>query len=144
MRLTVYTDYSLRLLIYVALKGDELSTIQEIADAYGISRNHLMKVAHKLGRHGVLETVRGRNGGLRLARSSEEIGLGDIVRLTEDDFTLVECFNTATNGCVITQPCRLRGVLTQALKAYLAVLDNYSLADLTAGRAGLSRVLFAA
>ena len=87
MRLTVYTDYSLRVLMYASLKGGALATIQEVADVYGISKAHLMKVAYELGRHGFLETVRGRNGGLRLGRAANEIGLGDIVRVTEGDFS---------------------------------------------------------
>ena len=141
MRLTAYTDYSLRLLMYAALKDPELVTIQEVADIYGISRNHLMKVAFQLGRHGFLETVRGRGGGLRLARKPDKIGLGEIIRATEEDFTMVECFNPATNSCAIIKPCRLRGVLGRALNAYLAVLDEYTLADLTARHPALARVL---
>jgi Rrf2 family nitric oxide-sensitive transcriptional repressor len=142
MRLTTYTDYSLRVLMYVAMK-DGLSTIQEIADAYNISKNHLMKVTLELGRHGLLETVRGRNGGLRLAGSPDKIGLGDVVRLMEEDFAMVECF-TKGNGCIITAPCRLKGILSDALAAYLAVLDRYTLADLTKRNSNLARTLFAA
>jgi Rrf2 family nitric oxide-sensitive transcriptional repressor len=142
MHLTTYTDYSLRVLMYVAMR-DGLSTIQEIADAYGISKNHLMKVAFELGRHGFLETVRGRKGGLKLARPPEDINLGDVIRLTEDDFAMVECFG-AGNSCIITAPCRLKGVLAEALKAYLAVLDRYTLADLTKRNSSLARTLFAA
>jgi Rrf2 family nitric oxide-sensitive transcriptional repressor len=141
MRLTVYSDYSLRLLMYLALHGKELVTIGEIAAVYGISRNHLMKVAFQLGRHGILQTVRGRNGGLRLARKPESIGLGEVVRITEEDFAQVECFDPATNRCSITAPCRLRGVLARALDAYLAVLDEYTLADLTRRNPALSRLL---
>lgn len=141
MRLTTYTDYSLRLLMYVALKDGELATIQEVADVYDISRNHLMKVAYELGKHGILETVRGRNGGLRLARKPADICLGEVVRITEEDFTMVECFDPKTNACVITRPCRLKGVLSKALKAYLAVLDEYTLADLTERHPLLARVL---
>ncbi|HWF89886.1 MAG TPA: Rrf2 family transcriptional regulator [Pyrinomonadaceae bacterium] len=141
MRLTTYTDYSLRLLMYVALKDGELATIQEVADVYDISRNHLMKVAYELGKHGILETVRGRKGGLRLARKPADICLGEVVRITEEDFTMVECFDPKTNACVITRPCRLKGVLSKALKAYLAVLDDYTLADLTERHPLLARVL---
>jgi Rrf2 family nitric oxide-sensitive transcriptional repressor len=144
MRLTFYTDYSLRLLMYSALKGNDLVTIKEVSDVYGISKNHLMKVAFKLGRAGFLETVRGRNGGVRLARKSEQIGLGEVVRVTEEDFTMVECFDPATNSCAITRPCRLRGVLSKALNAYLAVLDEYTLADLTERHPGLSQLLLSA
>ena len=142
MRLTTYTDYGLRLLMYVALKGGELATIQEVADAYGISKNHLMKVAYNLGQHGYLETVRGRGGGLRLARRPEKIGLGDVIRRMEDDFALVECFEP-TNTCCIAPACRLKGILGEALKAYLAVLDRYTLADLSDHKTNLARMLLA-
>jgi Rrf2 family nitric oxide-sensitive transcriptional repressor len=144
MRLTSYSDYSLRLLMYAALKADRLVTIQEVADAYDISKNHLMKVAFQLGRHGILETVRGRNGGLRLARKPEQIGLGEVVRVTEEDFTMVECFDRATNSCAIIGPCRLRGILRKALNAYFVVLDEFTLADLTQGNPILSRTLLSA
>ena len=141
MRLTFYSDYSLRLLMYAALRPGQLITIQEVADAYGISKNHLMKVAFELGRKGFLETVRGRGGGLRLARPPEKIGVGEVVRAMEEDFTMVECFDPSINQCVITGPCRLRGVLSRALKAYFAVLDEYTLADLAGQNPSLSRVL---
>jgi len=144
MRLTSYSDYSLRLLMYAALRADRLVTIQEVADAYDISKNHLMKVAFQLGRYGILETVRGRNGGLRLARKPEQIGLGEVVRITEEDFTMVECFDRATNSCVIIRPCRLRGILRKALNAYFVVLDDFTLADLTQGNPLLSRALLSA
>ena len=142
MRLTSYTDYGLRLLIYVALKGDDLATIQEVADAYAISKNHLMKVAYHLGLYGFLETVRGRGGGLRLAQAPENIRLGDVVRRMEDDFALVECFEPS-NACRITRACRLKGILGEALEAYLSVLDRYSLADLMGQQTALEKVLLA-
>jgi Rrf2 family nitric oxide-sensitive transcriptional repressor len=141
MRLTLYSDYSLRLLMYAAMKDPGLVTIQEVADTYRISRNHLMKVAFQLGRDGFLETVRGRGGGLRLARQPEKIGLGEIIRSTEDDLALVECFTPASNTCAIIKACRLRGALSRALGAYLAVLDEYTLADLTARNPALERIL---
>ena len=109
----------------------EVVAINDIAESYCISKNHLMKVAFDLGRKGYLETVRGRGGGMRLSRPPARISLGEVVRAVEDDFTMVECFNPETNRCVITGPCRLRGALSKALKAYLAVLDEYTLADLT-------------
>jgi Rrf2 family nitric oxide-sensitive transcriptional repressor len=143
MKLTFYSDYSLRLLMYVTVKHDGLVTIQEVADAYGISKNHLMKVAFELGRKGFLETVRGRGGGLRLARPAEKIGVGEVVRAMEEDFTMVECFAPAANRCVIAGPCRLRGALSRALKAYFAVLDEYTLADLAGQNPVLARVLAA-
>jgi Rrf2 family nitric oxide-sensitive transcriptional repressor len=130
--------------MYAALKPDALITIQDVAEAYGISKNHLTKVAFDLGRAGFVETVRGRNGGLRLAKKPEEIGLGDVLRITESRSVLVECFNPKTNSCVISAPCRLKGVLARALKAWFAVLDEYTLADLTDKNTGLSRILMTA
>jgi len=130
MRLTHYTDFSLRVLTYLGLRPDRLVTINEIAGAYGISRNHLMKVVQHLGQIGVIETVRGRSGGIRLARSPDLIGIGDVVRRMEDDFQIVACFGEGDGGCVIAPACRLAGVLDRALKAFLEVLDGYTLADL--------------
>lgn len=131
MRLTNYTDYSLRMLIYLgSVKNDKLASIQEIANAYQISKNHLMKVAHELGKKGYIETIRGRNGGLRLAHLPEEINIGEVVRSTEEDFNLVECFDKKNNTCVISPACRLKHVLHNALSAYFEVLDGYQLADL--------------
>ncbi|TDL31317.1 Rrf2 family transcriptional regulator [Jeotgalibacillus sp. S-D1] len=131
MKLTLYTDYSLRVLIYLASKKEqERSNIQEIANAYQISKNHLMKVTHELGKMGIIETVRGRNGGIRLAKRPEEINIGAIVRKTEEDFHLVECFDPENNQCVITPVCGLKHVLHKALEAYFIVLDDYTLKDL--------------
>ncbi len=142
MRLTLYTDYSLRLLMYCAQAQGRLVTIQEVAGAYRISRNHLMKVAYELGAKGYLETVRGRGGGLRLARPAARIGLGEVVRATEEDFALVECFDKARNNCVLAAaPCRLKGALSKALKVYFAVLDGYTLADLAEKHPTLTRAL---
>ena len=131
MRLTYLTDYSLRVLMYVGAVPDRLVTIQEIAQGYGISENHLMKVVHGLAQHGFLETVRGRGGGIRLARPASDITVGAVVRAVEDDFALVECFQT-NNTCRITPVCRLKGALKQALGAYFEVLDNRTLAELVA------------
>jgi Rrf2 family nitric oxide-sensitive transcriptional repressor len=129
MRLTYLTDYSLRVLMYVSAVPQRLVTIQEIAQGYGISENHLMKVVHGLAQHGFIETVRGRGGGIRLARPASDITVGAVVRAVEDDFALVECFRT-DNTCRITPVCRLRGTLQQALGAYFEVLDNRTLAEL--------------
>ena len=131
MRLTYLTDYSLRVLMYVSAVPQRLVTIQEIAQGYGISENHLMKVVHGLAQHGFIETVRGRGGGLRLARPASDITVGAVVRAVEDDFALVECFRT-DNTCRITPVCRLRGALQDALSAYFDVLDNRTLAELVA------------
>jgi Rrf2 family nitric oxide-sensitive transcriptional repressor len=129
MRLTNFSDYALRILMYAAAQGDRLITIEETADVYGISRAHLMKVANQLTRAGYLEAVRGRSGGLILAKRPSKIRLGDVVRATEPDFALVECF-AADNQCLITPNCRLRGVLAEALAAFTGTLDRYTLADL--------------
>lgn len=142
MRLTLYTDYSLRVLLYIGVKGNEkLSTVQEVSDAYGISRNHLTKVVHELGKLGLIETVRGRGGGFRLNMEPKEINIGDVVRKMEDDFHLVECFNCATNKCVITPVCKLKDVLHEALDAYFKVLDSYTLADFVENNEGLATIL---
>lgn len=141
VRLTVYTDYSLRTLMYLGVRGREnLVTIQEIANAYQISKNHLMKVTHDLGKHGYIETIRGRGGGIRLALEPEQINIGDVVRKTEDDFHLVECFNPEGNLCKISPECRLKFALHEALKAYLAVLDTYTLADVLVSKGILSEL----
>ncbi len=141
MRLTVYTDYALRVLMYVAVRPEPLPTIGQIADAYQISRNHLMKVVYELGQAGYLETVRGKNGGLRLARKPQEIGLGRLVRETEPDMALVPCFDPIRAQCAITPACRLRGALAEARAAFLAVLDGYTLADLVGNGASLQALL---
>ncbi len=141
MRLTLYTDYSLRMLMYLAMDPDQTSTIQEIADRFGISKNHLMKVAYELGQKGFVETVRGRGGGLRLARSVESIRLGDLVRQCEGDFTMVECFDAEHNQCVLTSACRLKGILNEALEAYFQSLNQYTLADLMRQKTAFVKLL---
>lgn len=129
MRLTNFSDYALRVLLFAAARGEELITIEETAKAYGISRTHLMKVANQLTRSGYLKAVRGRSGGLALAMRPNKICLGDVVRATEPDFAMVECFSP-DNRCLITPRCRLKGVLKEALGAFMATLDHYTLADL--------------
>ncbi len=129
MRLTNLTDYALRILMYAATRTDRLITIEETAEVYGISRAHLMKVANQLTRAGLLKATRGRTGGLSLARRPNKIRLGDVVRATEPDFALVECF-TPENRCIITPRCRLKNVLKEGLAAFTATLDRYTLADL--------------
>lgn len=143
MRLTMYTDFSLRVLIYLGTKKrNELSTIQEISTAYGISKNHLMKVTYELGKLGYIETIRGRGGGIRLAMEPENINIGQVVRNTEDDFHLVECFDCHSNSCVITPVCGLKGALNRALQAYFKVLDEYTLADFLLQKHLLANLLF--
>ncbi len=129
MRLTNFSDYAMRVLMYAATQGDRLITIEETAMVYGISRAHLMKVANQLTRSGFLKAVRGRSGGLALAMRPENIRIGDVVRATEPDFALVECFMPG-NRCVISRCCRLRGVFGEALNAFVTTLDRYTLADL--------------
>jgi Rrf2 family nitric oxide-sensitive transcriptional repressor len=141
VRLTVYTDYALRLLTYAALSPDALITVGEVAQAYGISRNHLTKVAHQLGVAGFLETVRGKGGGLRLARRPESIVLGEVVRYTEPDMALVPCFEPLDAGCRILPACVLEGILREARDAFLQVLDRHTLADLAAPRVRLRGLL---
>lgn len=129
MRLTNFSDYSLRLLMYAATRDGKLVTIEETAAAYGISRAHLMKVANLLVHAGFLKSIRGRTGGLALAMPPREIGVGAVLRATEPDFALVECFGP-DNRCLVTPRCRLRGVLNEALSAFVTTLDRYTLADL--------------
>ena len=129
MRLTQYTDYSLRVLIYLAYKPDRMATITELADFYKISRNHLVKVVHNLGLQGYIVTTRGKNGGLKLAHPANEIVIGDVVRKMEPDFELLECFNETTDHCVITRSCMLKSVLFSARDNFLAQLDQYTVAD---------------
>ncbi len=128
MHITRYTDYSLRVLIYLAVQGDRLTTIQEIADSYEISKNHLMKVVHQLNKKGYIETVRGKKGGMRLHMNPTDINVGILVRETEQDLSIVECHSTK-NSCKITPVCGVKDMLGEALQAFLAVLDKYTLAD---------------
>ncbi|PKM09252.1 MAG: BadM/Rrf2 family transcriptional regulator [Gammaproteobacteria bacterium HGW-Gammaproteobacteria-4] len=132
MKLTDYTDYTLRVLIYLGLHQGELSTIHQIADSYGISRNHLMKIVHRLSLDGLVETVRGRSGGVRLALRTDEINVGSVVRAAEANFDLVECSNSSTNRCVLSPACRLQAALCEAMEAFFAVLDSLTLADILA------------
>lgn len=130
MRLTTFSDYTLRVLMFLALSRDRLATIPEIAAAYGISENHLMKVVHQLARGGVVESVRGKGGGIRLAQAPEAIRLGRIVRASEGAAPIVECLAEEGAGCRIAPACKLSSVLTRAFDALYATLDEYTLADL--------------
>jgi Rrf2 family nitric oxide-sensitive transcriptional repressor len=132
MRLTQWTDYTLRVLMYCAATEGRAQpvTITEVAQGYGISRSHLMKIVQELSARGLLETTRGRGGGIRLMRPASTINIGAVVRSTETDFNLVECFDPLTNRCRLSANCALKGVLAQAMQAYLAVLDGVTLADL--------------
>lgn len=140
MRLTVLTDYSLRVLMYLGAAPERLATIQEIAKAYRISENHLMKVVHRLAQAGLVETTRGRGGGLRLGKPAQTIRIGDVLRAVEDDFALVECLGAA-DTCRITPVCRLKRLLEHALRAYFEALDAWTLADLVAKPKALADTL---
>lgn len=129
MRLTQYTDFSIRVLIFLGVNPDRRCTIQEIANSYGISRNHLMKVVQQLAATGFVQSVRGSGGGLSLRTAPEDINLGDVVKRMEPDFGMVECMRDG-NACVITPSCRLPSMLEEATRAYLGVLSRYTLADL--------------
>ena len=133
MRLTTFTDYSLRVLIYLAVNDEQKTTIAQIAQIYGISKNHLMKVVHELSQRHYLIALRGKNGGLRFNRPPSEINIGELVRAMESDFAIAECFGQ-NNQCVLTPACSLRTVLGEALEAFLAVLDGYTLEDILPGR----------
>jgi Rrf2 family nitric oxide-sensitive transcriptional repressor len=134
MNLTRFTDYSLRTLIFVGLHDERLSSIQEVSDAFRISKNHLLKVVNALGQAGFLTTVRGRSGGLSLAKPADTIVVGDVVRAMEPGFDLLECFDPKRDECVITTHCRLKGILHRAMNGFLAELDSHTLADLLHSR----------
>jgi Rrf2 family nitric oxide-sensitive transcriptional repressor len=140
VRLTLHTDYALRLLMLLALEPDDLHTVEEVARRYGISHHHMNKVVQTLAQQGFVESVRGRGGGVRLARAADKINVGAVVRATEDNFDIVECFNASKNTCVATPACGMRGPLQEALGAFLAVLDKYTLADLMRSPAATRRM----
>lgn len=129
MRLTAMTDYSMRLLMYLGTHPDRLCTIAEVARAHGLSEPHLMKITHRLAQAGWIETTRGKNGGMRLARRPEDIAIGSVVRDMENDLAIVECLGGMTD-CLLAGQCRLTGIMQGALDKFLAHLDGYSLADI--------------
>lgn len=141
MQLTLYSDYSLRVLIYLGLRPEHQATISEIAESYGISRNHLVKVVHNLGNLGYIRTLRGRGGGMILARKAEDINVGEVVRQTEPSFDLVECFDKETNTCPIAPCCALIKGLKAARTAFLDVLDQFTLADVVSNGEQLACLL---
>lgn len=141
MRLSAYSDYSIRVLMYTALRNPERVTVIEVAETFGISRHLLVKVVHDLGRSGYLVTRRGIGGGFTLARPCEEIRLGDIVRLGEESETVIDCRDRENRVCRIAPACRLKGVLDEAARAFFAVLDGYTLADLVKQPAKMRAVL---
>jgi len=130
MQLTSYTDYSLRALLYIGKHPGRLVTVSEITEHYGVSRNHMVKVVHNLGTHGFIQTVRGKSGGMRLAKKPEEIFIADVVRLTEPHMNIQECFSRETNTCPLIDNCHLMGVLYKARRAFMKVLEEQSLADM--------------
>ena len=136
MRLSEYTDYTLRVLMYCARHRERLVTISELAEQHGLSKGHLMKVVNDLARQGLLETTRGRGGGLRLSKEPSLIRIGDVVRSSETDFRLVECFDASTNACTLTSDCRLKHLFHAALRGYFEALDGATLADLTSAPPG--------
>jgi Rrf2 family nitric oxide-sensitive transcriptional repressor len=131
MRLTDYTDYTLRVLMFCALNPERSVTISEMAESHCVSKNHLMKIVNDLARQGLLQTTRGRGGGLRLLKKPAEINIGAVVRQTETDFRLVECFDSNHNSCTLTARCQLKQVFSQALQSFMAELDRVTLADVT-------------
>ncbi|MBI4667395.1 MAG: Rrf2 family transcriptional regulator [Nitrospinae bacterium] len=143
MQLTRHTDYSFRVLIYLGLNGANLVTIKEIADSFGISKNHLMKVVHRLSQLGYIKTVRGKGGGLALGMDPKDIPVGAIVRHMEDRLEVAECFSSERNTCPITRSCKLTGVFGQAMKGFLDTLDKYTLADVLCDKNKISDILHA-
>jgi Rrf2 family nitric oxide-sensitive transcriptional repressor len=136
MKLTLFTDYAIRVLLYLGARPERLCSIGEVAQAYRISQNHLMKVVNRLSREGYVESVRGRSGGIRLGRLPEAINIGALVRQTEDGFELVDC-----GHCVIAPACGVTGVLAEAMRAFMDVLDRYTLADMLARKQDLRAIL---
>ena len=136
MRLTSYTDYALRTLLYLAMHREQLVTIQEIADLHGIAKNHLTKVVHQLGQIGLVETVRGRNGGLKLGREPADINIGEVIRQTETDFYMAECFDRENRSCAHSSSCNLKDVLVAATAAYMQVIDGVTLENLVKKNTG--------
>jgi Rrf2 family nitric oxide-sensitive transcriptional repressor len=129
MQLTRFTDYALRALVYLGARRERLSTISEIAAFYDISEAHLMKIVHRLATAGYIETLRGKGGGMRLSREPHLINLGDVVRDTEDNMNIVECFDPTRQSCPLLPACTLKSVLTEARRNFIATLDRYTLKD---------------
>ncbi len=144
MQLTYYTDYSLRVLMYLAVNRGGIVNISEIAERYGISRNHLVKVVHNLARGGFIKSYRGKGGGIELARDPAKINIGEVVRYTEGPPKPVECFDAERNRCVIANACGLAEVIAEACDNFFGTLDRYTLADLLKRRARVAKILAAA
>ncbi len=141
MQLSTYSDYACRVLMQTALRSPERVTVDEVAETFGISRHHLVKIVYDLGRSGYLRTQRGVGGGFTLARAPEQIRLGDVVRLGEKTDTVMDCRDQPKRRCQLFPACRLKGVLDEAAEAFFAVLDGYTLADLVKRRSQMSAAL---
>lgn len=141
MQLTQFTDYSLRTLIYVAIRDGETCTIAEIAESYNISKNHLMKIVHRLGKLGILKTLRGKGGGLLLSAKPEQLNLGELVQKLEPNFFIAECFDTSNNKCVIAPACQLKKFLYEASTSFIQTLCKYTLHDVIKNKNELSQIL---
>jgi Rrf2 family nitric oxide-sensitive transcriptional repressor len=141
MQFTHFTDYSLRTLIYLGAQQSMLATISEVAEKYGISKSHLTKVVHQLANRGYIKTMRGKGGGMRLARLPQLINIGDVVRDMEENINLVECFNAKNQNCPLLPACILKSVLLEARKNFLDTLDRYTLADLLTNQSSLRKML---
>ncbi len=141
MKLTTFSDYTLRVLMFLAINRERLATIPEVAAAYGISENHLMKVVHQLALSGVIESVRGKGGGIRLARKPEDIRLGQIVRSSEGNASIVECLSAEGGACCIAPACKLKRALVRAFDSLYSTLDEYTLADLVSTPRRLSTLM---
>ena len=141
MQLTLYTDYSLRVLVYLGMRPEQQATISEISEAYGISRNHLVKVVHNLGQTGYVHTTRGKSGGIRLGMPIDAIVIGEVVRKTEPHMNLLECFDQEINTCPIAAACALKRAIDRARHAFMEVLDGYTLADVLGNRHRLAQLL---
>jgi len=141
LRLTAFTDYSFRVLVYLGLQEDRLATIQEIAERYGISKNHLMKIVRLLGKQGLIQTVRGKNGGIHLACPAKEIRIGKVVRQVEENLAIVQCLEPLSERCQIDGACALKGYFAEATETFLSALDRYTLEDVLDNRSSLSRAL---
>jgi Rrf2 family nitric oxide-sensitive transcriptional repressor len=141
MRLTIFSDYSLRVLMYLGVHSERLATIGDIAGAYGISKDHVIKVVHHLAQRGYIETTRGKGGGMRLAQRPEKINVGEVVRWTEENLNLVECFDRSASNCRIAPACVLKGILSRAVDEFFAVLDCHTLADLLVSKPKLAKIL---
>ena len=141
MRMTAHTDYALRMLINLAISRERSCTVNDVAETFGLSRNHLLKVAYNLRKMGLVHAVRGRSGGISLAIPAADINIGSIIRRMEEDFSVVECLQRDGGTCLISPACRLKAIAAEALEAYLRVFDRYTLADLVRNEAALAALL---